>query len=200
MSTELDLQKFCANVYDPRPYLRAPMAHRGYRIATNGHIMVRLLNPADNGAFFQAPAPYTFDGDKAMAFFKDRPGVYTSLPEFEDANRCIVCLGLGKYLAKKCPDCFDGWFTHGENNYECKTCETDDPGFVEDDGGEPHPCRTCDCLGYIQHRQAIGQKDFDVRYLMMVRALPKARYAIVGDVMHFVFDGGDGVLQSMRSI
>ena len=38
----IDLQRFCANESDPRPYLRAPFKRGSWVYATNGHVCVRV--------------------------------------------------------------------------------------------------------------------------------------------------------------
>jgi hypothetical protein len=196
----IDLQRFCAGESDLRFYLRAPIAHKGFRYATNGHICVRVAAPEEAETVSEHKV-----AESASALFDRATNTdYAPLPAFDAAPECTQCDGVGKVKFTMCPDCDgDGFFDHGSHEYQCKECDGEGALY-----GEGELCECPKCLGTGKRRHFVRMAPgvgYDARYLEWIKALPGVRFAIgtsaTGDPKplpgHFIFDGGEGVLMGM---
>ncbi len=92
-----DLQKFCADEDDIRPYLRQPWSSGEWTYATNGHILVRVKRLADVHENVAAPnAQKLLDAAKI--------GEWLKVPETAEPPEiaCDECNGTGEV---ECPTC-----------------------------------------------------------------------------------------------
>ena len=193
---QIDLQKFCAHDGDPREYLHAPWACKGWMYATNGHIMVRV------------PCPDQADAEPDHKPAKTAPGMfddagkakYMPLPKRIPVPRtCSKCAGAGKYLHIPCGECDGkGTFKHGSHDYDCLECGG--MGFMDaEEGATNAVTRSCtNCEGKGAHRGTflkVAGAEFDVIYLLWIAGLPGALFCPNGNAAaHFIFDGGEGLL------
>ena len=193
MST-VDLQRFCADDFDPREYLRKPIPHKGYLYATNGHVLVRVAAPEHAGALAEKP-----DFDAVVGKYIQAEG-HAPLPPLPAGKKCKDCNGTGMVLMAECADCDgEGDFMHGTHIYECKEC--DGAGRFLSASGEKCECAGCYGHGIKAERIAIGQSGYDLRYLRWIAELPGARFAAGGAIDtagHFIFDGGDGIVMPRK--
>jgi len=213
----INLKPFCANVTDPREYLRAPFKVGEWVYATNGHMAIRVKadNFPDMGevADHKAKVPKAIGGLFERAL-KKAGGAFQAMPASPPLKPCRDCRGCGEWPAVQCDDCDgEGQFRHGAFWYDCKNCEGSFAGAgfirVSRDGqrGEMRPCITCDGLGYVcgdgrdNPPRQLGDAFYNAAYLYRMSLLPQVRVfpgdpAPVRDCAPavFIFDGGHALL------
>lgn len=197
--TTLNLQQFCSRSDDERKHLHQPWPQQGWMYAANGHIMIRVPSAE------HAAATATHGAASAPAMF-DAAGKanYIELPSFAAPARCDCCAGVGQYLKIDCPDCDGkGEFTHGTHLYDCQRCLGD--GIIRAAEGEVgatmQDCPKCFGIGVLRGTFVpVGDVGYDSVYLSWIAKLPNARVCTNGEkAMHFVFDGGEGLLMPRRA-
>lgn len=187
MST-IDLQPFCA-VADIRHYLLRPFVIDGHKFAANGLVIVRV----------PCGEPDTEDLTDSLygavrRMFSESFDGFEPLPTIPTAEVCPDCSGTGRRSEADCPDCHNGYFEHGDHEYECKEC--DGTGRVTD-----VECANRNCLdGTLRSTLKIGDALFDTKHLRKIAALPNARIAVQSQYgpAAFQFDGGEGRLMPCR--
>ena len=215
----IDLQRFCANESDPRPYLRAPFKRGSWVYATNGHVCVRV--PAESAPDVAEVEKTPNAGALFEKHIEKRECEFLLMPKIPDLIRCGGCGGKTKVRAIKCPHCDGGTFVRGDYSYDCQTCvdSSAGPGWDElMDFDPPHPdeqlriCDNCDGLGYSLSSNgvmALGDSTYSPVYLSWIAALPQVRICPGGPaVAHhteivpaaFIFDGGQGIVMPRRSV
>lgn len=208
----INLQRFCATEADQREHLRKPWRVGKWVFATNGHFAVRV--PASDYPDVDDGLPGKHPDVGAM-FDKYLDGrEFLLMPPLPDVTDCSACGGQGWVFARKCGDCVDGEFTHGEWEYDCKNCQGSaaGPGWIKVDGdsngAEKRICDMCDGLGKplgSNGASQIGDAHYMNVYLHIFAALPQCRicpgsparenYDAPKEVPAvFLFDGGHGVL------
>lgn len=184
------LHRFCANKLDMREHLRKPFAADGFAVATSGAILVRVPYVGTDLPAAKFDVKQIFKRCSATEFLP--------LPALPDGKPCLHCNGKGRIVGAECDACEgDGEFEHGRHSYSCKECDGD--GFIEGRGSEEVTCRHCNGMGFDRETFEFGRNDFDLRYLLMIAALPGA---VMADAplrqgAHFKFDGGEGVVMPM---
>ena len=173
---KIDLSAFC-DPRDPRPYLRAPFSDGEYTCATDGRLMVRVPRIAG----VNENDKITGKADRVFKMIDDFSGEFVSLagyalPAFDGSPRtetfeCDECGGSGH--EHDCPDC----------TCECEACEG--TGKFTD---EITPQASVGLLG----------ANFAIGYLTKIWGLPGLVGGVSGDSLVFKFDGGEGVLMSLR--
>lgn len=196
------LQCFVEGRDDIRPYLRTPILRGEWIYATNGHIVVRVPK-ADGIAAVESDKPKDID----ELFTKNKYANFIDIPALPPAEKCPVCLGSG--IGYKCPDCDGkGAFDKGGHNYCCKEC--DGSGQVDDGrAADKELCVECDGAGDAPYMAVkVGEWHYNRRYLAKIESLPEVKFAPPPEVpttrddvaaAYFVFDGGEGLLMSMRA-
>jgi hypothetical protein len=190
------LNRFVAWPYDAREYIRRPILRDGWVYATNGHIMVRVPWAEDIDAV-ESAIP------KGMSFLLDtnRRDTYVEFPAIPPAEACASCSGFGS--AYKCPNCGrTGEFCRGDEEYQCKRCA----GSGQVDAGDEAnvvPCDACEGTGkWLYQPVQVGGTRFARRYMDLIGSLPGVKFAPhpISEYApaYFVFDGGEGLLMSMR--
>lgn len=162
----IDLKQFCGeDVF--RPSLQSPFSRGEFTFATDGSVCVRVPRRDDVGDIKEAPNPESL-------FHTHKSNEHRALGRFDfpediDAKKeCTHC--KGSRLEHDCPDC----------SCECEAC---------DGTGEMSAAKNVSC--------SVGGVWFAARYIRRIQTLPNLRIAStpkVGKAMHFVFDGGDGLL------
>ena len=200
----VNLQRFCANDFDYREYLRAPWRAGNWVYATNGHVCVRV-------AAALVPDALQSSGQRpnAAALFDkwfDQEGEFLVMPEVPAAEVCKACDGHGWHHAIKCSDCTDGVFKHGHHAYDCLNC-ADEPveaGYIAtEDAADPKMvCNECIGRGFARLQfHELGCNKFDLGYLNWLAALPQLRVRVhegLDAAAAFIFDGGQALLMPVR--
>lgn len=188
-----DIKKFCGASYDPRKLDRL-YRFNGFIYATNGHIAVRIPNSPECACVDDQE---WFIGPKIEAYFaapaeSEYTKFYIELPT---PDACDCCDGKG--MVSDCPDCDGGTFIHGNHEYDCKEC--DGSGEVP---GNKRDCFSCDGAGLdLRSYISYGGSGFMHRYMRLIKGLPNIEIAVHPDPIKpakFRFDGGEGVLMTMR--
>jgi hypothetical protein len=192
--TTFDITSFCSTEKG-RTYICNPFNSGGFSVATNGHILVRV--PAQE-AYVGNEVPPNFE--KATSGMDD-PLVFTPLPPLNfELGPCSVCKGYGN--TAECPEC------NGEGEHECCECgRSTECDYCHGKGyfavGKvvegATACEMCMGKGVLPvERYALLDPTscYDIKYLMMIHALPGILVALRGDSvpMVFKFDGGMGML------
>ena len=192
----MDLTRFCDS---ETQWLSKPFNHDGYTFASNGHMLIRV--PLRDDVVDTVPSQIT------MSKLPFDCEVYpTKFPEYKPQamKKCPAC--DGRKSVSTCPEC-DGKgeviLDSGFNGYECdcKTCNGD--GYVP---GDERKCEGCDGTGitYVDNYPFvdIGDVRLNIKLLDKIKDLPGI---ILGPVdggyrrmVHFRFDGGDGILMVMN--
>ena len=172
----IDLMPFCSTTKWYKKSMLAPWSHGEYTYATDGNILIRVPRRAD-----VPERPDALDTSRSFAAAGVAPAM---------RSLAGVRLPAPPPEEEKCPDC-DGT---GDADHDCPECACD--------------CETCDGRGIIGPQSTrsevtvgIGGVPFDAKYIRLILALPNARMAApkYGDVpAWFAFEGGDGLLMSMR--
>lgn len=199
MADPLDLQQFCSR-RDLRTYLNQPWTHRGFRCASNGHILVCVPDQASADEMAAHPLAEKIPDILAKA----GKAHYIPLPPFPQPKPCKSCGGSGTTLQSACGDCDgEGEFDHGNHTYSCQECDGDGwlsavPGQT---GAQEQDCPECRGAGYYRQSAPVGDAGYDVVYLRLLAQLPNLRICTNGQAhgAHFVFDGGEGMLMPRRA-
>jgi len=173
-TASVDLIKFC-DADSVR--MAAPFVIDGWKYATNGRVCVRVLanEPNTDLSFEQLHVgiPNIFVPADCS----------TPWPEVE---LCDSCSGRGR-IPCECQKCF------GSGTHEC-------------DCGDEHDCPHCEGSGRstddCQCRRAIvpfGNVRLSKHYAHLIGTLPQPiGYAVVNDIVHFTFAGGEGIAAKLR--
>lgn len=193
----IDLQRFCAQSDDERVHLAKPFLHRGYRYATNGHILVRVPAPEHPDAIVANEKL----AQRLPALIDDMPQkAFMALPAFDAGKPCEYCKGARQTCQTRCDACDgEGSFEHDDFDYDCKSCDTS--GWLEsDDGdGQMRACQACRGGVYSHDPVAVGDAHYSAAYLMWIKDLPGLLVASNAQRgLHFSFDGGDGLLMPIK--
>lgn len=174
MTAEINLQQFCGDDdYAERREIHRPFSADGFTWAVNGYIAIRVTHRDE----FKPQKKHVGIGTLGK-IIDEFTGPFTALSQFtlpdfiptESKTECCECDGRG--TEHDCPDC------------TCKCDECDGTGFV----GKTSEC-SCEIFGAI----------FNIKYLRMVFALPNVQAGCPNpDQMVFRFDGGDGILMTIR--
>ena len=215
----IDLQRFCANESDPRPYLRAPFKRGQWVYATNGHVCVRVPVESEPDAQESDRSPNA--GALFEKHIENRECEFLLMPKIPDLIQCSGCAGEGRVRAIKCAPCSGtGVFQHFGDTYDCQRCADSaaGPGWDERlpfDDASPEDvmrvCDNCDGLGYALSSNgvmALGDSTYSPVYLSWIAALPQVRICPGGPAAAhhtevvpaaFIFDGGQGIVMPRRS-
>ncbi|RVU32676.1 hypothetical protein [Neptunomonas marina] len=124
----VDLKHWCAGEDDRRTYLREPMLHKGFAVATNGHVII--LVPVLEGSSAGLATP-----NAGVARFIDAHG-FTEMQELNplsdsiqspEMSTCTECEGTGHVTDLTCRECNGKGTVEFENAYndykvECASC------------------------------------------------------------------------------
>lgn len=167
----MNLMPFCSRD-ETRPYLLQPWSIGDFTYATDGHICIRIpRDPSIADADHKAvPLAQQLFVDHACNEHSVAPVI--DVPQSDDDdNECETCQGRGHL--HDCPDC------------ECE-------------------CRDCRGTGYEEPGRGLsygfGPAIFAGRVLIKMKDLPGLRFGRPDATkpMHFIFDGGEGVIMPMR--
>lgn len=196
------LKQFCAKDDEWNPWQEYIILQDALLYATNGHVMAIMQDDGSADTYDEvnqvAPSNlHSFYHDD----FTDFIPLVVDLPEIIP---CGTCKGTGKAIAQvNCPDCSKGYFFHGGNEYECKTCDGSGEGD-EPYGTKTEACESCDGTGNYLY-QPVSMPDgrlFARRYIAMLMALPGICYLPDAEddkaAMKFKFNGGVGRLMPRR--
>jgi hypothetical protein len=196
--TAFDITAFCSTE-KTRSYICKPFNSGEFTAATNGHILVRV--PLQEVYAGNEGPPSVEITMKAI----DEPNEFAPLPPLIfELGKCSVC--GGRRHTVECGEC------SGEGEIECCTCghasECDEcrgKGYFActDDVAGATPCEFCMGKGAVPvERYALINPTscYDIRYLLMLQALPGILVAPRGenDPMIFKFDGGMGMLMPVN--
>lgn len=195
----IDLMRFCANQSDHREYLRQPWLEGDWVYATNAHVCVRvppeLSIPCEPGTS-KHPKPSLM-----FAQFGRDEGEYRQLPKLPLLLACGACHGKGILNVRRCPDCTDGTFQHGQHWYDCQNCEGEpvDAGWIAtpQSTDTKMACFHCAGRGAQSGPVYVGDKTIaELIYLTWLSKLPGLVYRTNGgmNAIHFKFDGGEALL------
>lgn len=185
---------------DIRADLNHPMRIGDSIFATNGHVAVRV--PLQDGVDALTPQrPLAID----QRFTEAKSNVLrvVELPALPDKKACKECEGTGRVKYVTCPSCDgSGSFDHEGLDYDCKLCN--ETGRLHGEGNE-QTCDDCEGSGHdLDIGVLIDGHLFNLRYLLRIIDLPNLSFQVPVESNHycmayFTFDGGEGILMSMRA-
>ena len=195
----INLARYCADSFDPRPYLRVPFTRGGWVYACNGHVAVRVDRSLwDAVPDLPSDKLPTLEGMFAAAASRTD---WMSLVNIPAPDRCGRCGGKGELRGHECESCKGlGEFEHYDHEYECKSC--DGRGLFLDPDGKFRV--TCTMRGCVRGAQSsgfvIGNNRADLVYLHWMSELPGVTVSAgnPGDRLHFRFSGGEAIVMPRR--
>lgn len=204
MSSQLDIQQFCADIGDSRGFLHSPFNHGAYTYATSGYCAIRVPVRSQYSKGTISSAKKTLE--KAFDSIEERK--FLTIPDFDwpEKPNCHTCEGTGKTIKSRCFECEGCGVLNFEtdlNTYtiECKNCG----GEGEIKPTDNKPCGPCDGEGkrynygapfnFSDHRVSI-----DLIALNPILQLPSVQVSFCheSNQLYFRFNGGYGVLMGMR--
>lgn len=207
MNTE-QLKAFCANLSDPRDYLKRPMQCGDEVVATNGQIMCLVPGKGNAGLSGRAPSSVTESLHRMPWNTTTHP---VDLVADSDAKLCNPCKGTGKTRKSTCPECDGDGIVDAETDYstyyglECNTCDGD--GTVNSPHGVSLNCERCHGTGKYPETDCVFLNDLNTPiqrcYWNLIKDLPGLT---VGEhpghalMVIYRFDGGRGAVMGVRNV
>jgi hypothetical protein len=199
----VDIQKFCADEYGFRDYLKKPFSKGDFTYATNAHIAVEIPRVAGAPEFTEVGAPDVDKLIKASAPLRDM----RSLPAIRKAGehpKCEQCNGLG--AVAQCNSCMGSGRASPVSDDDCADCRGDGEIPVHRAVSGSEICFSCDGSGLSNHWREIVRVSrsvfLDAKYVRLIASLPNARLAFSVDQrdipVPFTFDGGRGWVMQVR--
>lgn len=195
----MDLSRFLATEYDPRPHLQEPMRWNDSMVATNGHILIIL--PHDEGIEHAVSAPEKVA--KSIADFCAMERTTDPIPlaniDLGKADLCPSCRGAGSAYRRGCPTCCgDGDIERNSEWIECPDCggNGDQACSKDDESAKLWTCWHCEGFGQDYQPLLINDTHLQRKYLALIAALPNSHIQTAGQIApaRFTFDGGYGFL------
>jgi len=202
------LKKFCGT--DFPEWIKTPFNMDDYSIATDGHVIVRVISSSHGQGIALPPIL----GERETAMIKKLPwstlkkrSQFRLRPEKFAAARehflCQYCFP-GAPMAGPCPEC------KGKDSDDCSTCEGS--GVKKTDSGAWNTIQCPECGGTRWHGAVVWLLRYDPELNKCYELNPKILQKML-DVLGvieltappeqgpvgFRFDGGDGLLMPMRS-
>lgn len=200
----VDLSVFCAKG-DSRKYLNAPFSVSGGTAASDGFVIAWI--DANTGAP-EVPALSAKSAEHCISIAKsckDDDAFIRANDVRISSRNCGECNGTGIVSTNECDDCDgDGYFVHGDHDYDCKKCGGDGLINIAGIGGK---CSGCGGSGksMVMQPSSIGNLTWTVssHIIAKLQMLPNCKLRLCEDRpqagLQFIFDGGCGIVMPLIS-
>jgi hypothetical protein len=182
----IDLKPFCDPDPDSRYGLDEPWVVDGWRVATDGKVIVRV--PATG----EQDSPARDDGKRRPKQIRDiLPPLNAAESDWQpwpSISPCANCMGVGKDTCETCNGSGTCDHCRCRNEHDCGDC----------DGEGLTTCKVCTQKGGLDHR--FGVAEIALHYAHLISRLPSVSYLPATShesALRFRFDGGEGAIMPL---